>query len=400
VLAAGKKHFVIDDVVSLSAPVAAALSRTNQGLSLNAVTTLDQAAAGKLLSYTGEYLSLAGLRDVQCGIEDLPAFDGRRSRSLRSQLMPPLTAGEEAELKRQACLEELEAIFREAVARGIHREEDRAQLFETASESDEAMQEILEQNRINHPEFKIFSKVRIGDADGTPLDAFVRSAGVFTLQPRGGLAVGKSRFNLAVAQSLARGQKHLKLDCLVDRDLTPEIATVLSSFGKVVSLDGIENIPLGVAAPLAQYKGPLLSLAGVRQVAPADEALLMPLVEANRASLPEAGMLNIAGLREFVLIIRKEKGPEQAARKALYDGFLDRSKKRNWAVQMPAAKLQVQVGLLLPNDVEFDNGGAKLRGPRARLTPLSQQTLGTLHDDAKEVAVLRKEDLLKDRLAQ
>jgi hypothetical protein len=204
----------------------------------------------------------------------------------------------------------------------------------------------------------------------------------------------------ATAQSLVRGQKHLKLDCLVDRDFTPEIATVLSAFGKVVSLDGIENIPLGVAAPLAQYKGPLLSLAGVRQVAPADEALLMPLVEANRASLPEAGMLNIAGLREFVLIIRKGKGPEQAVRKALYDGFLDRSKKRDWAVQMPAAKLRTQAVLLLPNDVEFDDGMLKKRGPRARLTPVSQQTLGKLQDDAKAVAVLWKEDLLKDRSAQ
>ena len=84
-------------------------------------------------------------------------------------------------MKRRDCLEELEAIFREAVARGIHKEEDREQLFAAASESDEAMQEILEQNRINHPEFKIFCKVRIGDTDGTPLDACVRSPGVFTL---------------------------------------------------------------------------------------------------------------------------------------------------------------------------------------------------------------------------
>jgi len=101
--------------------------------------------------------------------------------------------------------------FREAVSPGIQREEDREQLFAAASESDEEMQEILEQNRVNHPEFKIFSKVRIGDADGTALDAFVRSPGAFALQPRGGLAVGKNRFSLAVAQSLARGQKHLKL---------------------------------------------------------------------------------------------------------------------------------------------------------------------------------------------
>jgi hypothetical protein len=397
VLAAGNKHFAIDDVVSLSAPVAAALSRTDQGLSLNAVTSLDQAAAGKLLSYAGEYLSLAGLREVQCGIDDLPAADGRRSRSLSSLLMPTRTAVEEAEMKRQDCLEELQAIFREAVARGVHREEDREQFFARAAVSDEAMQDSLEQNRIDHPEFQTYCKVRIGDADGTPLDAFVRSPGVFTLQPRSGLAVGKSRFNIAVAQSLARGRKHLNLDCLVDRDLTPEIATVLGTFGKVVSLDGIRQMTPELAASLAQYKGPLLSLAGVAQVAPEDEAVLLPLIQANHAILPDAGMLNIAGLRDFVLNCRKAKVPVPGNQKALYDSFLDRSKNRQWAVLMPARKLQVQAVLLLQNDVEFDDAGVKIRGPRALLTPQSQQTLGKLQDDAKAVAVIRKEDLLKDR---
>jgi hypothetical protein len=399
VLAGGNKHFVIDDVVSLSAPVAAALSRTDQGLSLNAVTTLDQASAGKLLSYTGEYLSLAGLRDVQCGIDDLPAFDGRRSRSLRSQLMPPLTAGEEAELKRQACLEELEAIFREAVARGIHKEEDREQLFAAASESDEAMQEILEQNRINHPEFKAFSKVRIGDADGTPLDAFVRSAGVFALQPRGGLAVGKNRFNLAVAQSLVRGQKHLKLDCLVDRDLTPDIATVLSAFGKVVSLDGIQNMTPELAAPLAQYKGPLLSLQGVGKLDKAIEKLFEPVVQNGSASLPDAGMFNIATLRTFA----KQKVAEEKAKtftfqnpeqKKDFTSFLESSKKRQWEFQGRANKFQVTAVLLLPDEVDFDNAGMKTRFARAALLPSNINRLDGLAKDAKVVAAAMKDALL------
>ena len=399
VLAAGNKHFVIDDVVSLSAPVAAALSRTGQGLSLNAVITLDQAAAGKLLSYTGEYLSLAGLRDVQCGIDDLPAFDGRRSRSLRSLLMPPRTAGEEAELKRRASLEELEAIFREAVARGIHKEEDREQLFAAASESDEAIQESLEQNRINHPEFKIFSKVRIGDTDGTPLDAFVRSPGVFTLQPRGGLAVGKNRFNLAVAQALARGQKHLKLDCLVDRDLTPEIATVLSAFGKVVSLDGVQNMTPQLAAPLAQYKGPLLSLQGVGKLDKAIEKLFEPVVQNGSASLPDAGMFNIATLRTFA----KQKVAEEKAKtftfqnpeqKKDFTSFLESSKKRQWEFQGRANKFQVLAVLLLPDEVEFDNAGTKARFARATLLPSNMRRLEELAKDAKVVAAAMKDALL------
>jgi hypothetical protein len=393
-LAAGNKHFVIDDVVSLSAPVAAALSLTDQGLSLNAVTTLDQAAAGKLLSYTGEYLSLAGLRDVQCGIDDLPAPDGRRSRRLRSLLMPPRTAVEEAEVKRQVCLEELEAIFREAVARGIHKEEDRGQFFAAAAESDEAMQQILEQNRIDHPEFKTYCKVWIGDTDGTPLDAFVRSPGVFTLQPRGGLAVGKNRFNIAVAQSLARGQKHLKLDCLVDRDLTPEIATVLGMFGKIVSLDGIRQMTPELAAPLAQYKGPLLSLQGVGELDEAIEKLFEPVVQNGSTSLPDAGMFNIATLRTFAEEKVKTNAFQDPQQKKDFASFLEFSKKREWAGSRWAEKGRAKVVLLLPDEVEFDNGDEKKRRDRDGLSELSKGRLDELAKDAKVVAAARKDALL------
>ena len=404
-LAAGRKHLALDDVVSLSAAVAEVLSLSDQGVSLNAVTTLDQAAAGKLLTFSGESLSLAGLRDVQCGIDDLSAPADRRPRSLRRLLIPPRTDEEEAEAKRQAHRMELESMFQELEAQGSYQEDDREELFAAASESDEALQQILTQHRIAHPELRTWCKVRIGDADGTPLDAFVRSRGVFTLQSQAGpvpvkkrftrAVVDKSRFGREIAESLVRGQKHLKLDCLVDRDLTPGIATVLAAFGKIVSLDGIQNIPPAVAAPFAQYQGPLLSLAGVSQIAPEDETLLRPLVEANHASLPEVGMLNVAGLRDFVLAIRRAKNPETPARKALYDEFLDRSKKREWAVQMPAGKSRVQVVLLLPSDVQFDGGGPKIPPlPRVRLTQVSLQTLDKLQDDAKEVAVIRKDDLL------
>ena len=399
VLAAGQKHLVFADVVSLSASVAAALSQTDRGLSFNAVTTLDQAAAGELLSFSGEYLSLAGLRDVHCGIDDLPAADGRRSRSLRSMLMPPLTAAEEADVKRQACLEELEAIFREAVAQGIRKEEDRKQLFAAASQSDDAMREILEQNRIDHPEFQIWCKVRIGDTARTALDAFVRSPGVFTLRPRSGLAVGRNRFDIAVAQSLARGQKHLKLDCLVDRDLTPEIATVLSAFGKVVSLDGVQNMTPQLAAPLAQYKGPLLSLQGVGKLDKAIEKLFEPVVQNGSASLPDAGMFNIATLRTFA----KQKVAEEKAKtftfqnpeqKKDFTSFLESSKKRQWEFQGRANKFQVLAVLLLPDEVEFDNAGTKARFARATLLPSNMRRLEELAKDAKVVAAAMKDALL------
>jgi len=394
VLAAGQKHLVFADVVSLSASVAGALSRTDRGLSLNAVTTLDQAAAGELLSFSGEYLSLVGLRDVHCGIDDLPAADGRRSRSLRSMLMPPRTAEEEAEVKRQACLEELEAVFRESVAQGICTEEDRKQLFAAASQSDDAMREILQQNRIDHPEFQTWCKVRIGATAGTALDAFVRSPGVFTLQPRGGLAVGKNRFDSAVAQSLARGQKHLKLDCLVDRDLTPEIATVLGTFGKVVSLDGISQMTAELAAPLSQYKGPLLSLQGVGKLDQAIEKIFEPAVEQGNTFLPGAGMLNIAMLRTFAENKVKAHAFPDPQQKKDFASFLDRSRKREWAGKGRANKGQARVVLLLPSEVEFDDGDKKARVVLDALTDLSKGRLDELAKDAKVVAAVRKDALL------
>jgi hypothetical protein len=394
VLAAGNKHVVIDDVMSLSTPVAAALSRTDQGLSLNAVTTLDQAVAGKLLSYAGEYLSLAGLRDVQCGIDDLPAADGRRSPSLRSLLMPPRTAVEEAEVRRQDCLEELQAIFREAVSRGVHKEEDREQFFAAVSESDKAMQEILEQNRNDHPEFQRYGKVRIGDSDGTPLDAFLRSPGVFTLQPRSGQSVGKSRFNIAVAQSLARGRKHLNLDCLVDRDLTPEIATVLGTFGKIVSLDGIRQMTPELAAPLAQYKGPLLSLQGVGALDKAIEKLFEPVVQNGSTSLPGAGMFNIATLRTFADDRWKKNNFQNPQQKEDFRSFREFSKKREWAGRGRANRGQARVVLLLPDDVEFEDGDKKARVGRADLLESSKDRLDELAKDAKVVAAARKDALL------
>ena len=399
VLAAGQKHLVFADVVSLSASVAAALSQTDRGLSFNAVTTLDQAAAGELLSFSGEYLSLAGLRDVHCGIDDLPAADGRRSRSLRSMLMPPLTAAEEADVKRQACLEELEAIFREAVAQGIRKEEDRKQLFAAASQSDDAMREILEQNRIDHPEFQIWCKVRIGDTARTALDAFVRSPGVFTLRPRSGLAVGRNRFDIAVAQSLARGQKHLKLDCLVDRDLTPEIATVLGTFGKVVSLDGIETMNKELAAVLSQYKGPLLSLQGVGELDEAIEKLFEPVVENGSTFLPDAGMFNIAMLKTFAdAKLAEEKAKtyifQNPQQKKDFASFVEFSKKREWTGKGWANRGRAKVVLLLPDEVEFEDGDKKARVVRADLTELSKGRLDELAKDAKVVAAVRKDALL------
>jgi hypothetical protein len=407
-LAEGRKHLVLDDVVSLSAAVAEVLSRFDQGLSLNAVTTLDQAAAGKLLTFSGEFLSLAGLRDVQCGIDDLSALDDKRPRSLLSLLIPPRAAEEEAEAKKQADkqagLMELELMFRELKAQSTYQEEDREDLFAAASKSDEALQAILTAHRIAHPELQTWCTVWIGDAVGTPLDAFLRSRGVFTLQSQvspGPVkkrfnfpAAAKSRFNGAIAESLTRGQKHLNLDCLVDRDLTPEIATVLAAFGKIVSLDGIETMSKELAAPLVQYQGPLLSLAGVGELEEEVEKLFEPVVQDGRAALPGAGMFNIATLRTFAEEKLKTNTFPDPQQKKDFASFLEFSKKREWAGSGWAQKGRAKVVLLLPDEVEFDNDNVKKRLDRVGLSDQSKRRLDELAKDAEVVAKARKDDLL------
>ena len=407
-LSAGRKHLVLDDVRSLSAPAAGALSRTEQGLSLNGVESLDREAAGELLSFAGEYLSLAGLRSVECGIGDLPSPDASRVESLQSLVMPSRTAEELAKARatadREARLEELDAMLRNAVALGIEKEEGRDRIFAAASASDEELEHAVKDIRKQHPELPPFCKVRIAGSSSTPLDAFVRSPGVFALQPQRGLMVGTGRFTPAVAESLARGQKHLKLDCLTNQDLTPDIATKLAASSRIVSLDSLAVVDgaQGLVQPLVQYEGPLLSLAGVQQIGKADEAQFGPLVREGRVSLPEVGMFDIAGLRGFVTERRKRQVGETPEQKKVLDDFIRGSKTHQWEGAGRGNVVRAKVVLLFPDDVEFDVPGANVAGgpknlrvARALLLKTSQDRLKELAKDAREVAVIRKEDLLK-----
>ena len=404
-LSAGRKHLVLDDVRSLSAPAAAALARTKQGLRLNGVKSLDRDAAGVLLSFSGEYLSLAGLRSVECGVDDLASLEGSRVESLRDLVMPSPTAEElaraEAAANRAARLEELDALLRNAVALGIEKQEERDRIFAAASASDEALHDAVDQIRASHPEWPPVSRVRIAGTSSTPLDAFVRSPGVFTLQPRRGLIVGKGRFTASVAESLARGQKHLKLDCLTDRDLTPEIATKLAASSRIVSLDGLGvlNGPAGLASTLSQYKGPLMSLAGVKQVGEGGEALFEPLVKDGRVSLPETGMFGIAAYRDFVTARRKRQVVETPEQKKVFDDFMRGSKTQEWSGAGRIKTVRAKVVLLLSDDVEFDVGGPQsVRGPRAMLLKTSQGRLEQLAKDARVVGVIRKDELLNESM--
>ena len=331
VLAAGHKHLVLDDVEALSEPVARALALTDQGLSLNGVKTLKSPEAAALLSFGGEYLSLAGLREVECVINDLTATGGRRQQSLRSLMKPPLT------------------------------------------------------------------EEKIGT--GMPLDAFVKTPGVFTLQSRlDGRRIGNSTFDETIAQTLAGGQKHLDLDCLVDDDMTPAIAQALALSAKIVSLDGIQAVSAQAAAGLLRYQGPMLSLANFKAVDDGAANSLEPLVTAGRTCLPVAGMFNIAELRSFVenpLTAQVVLGAEQ---KKAVESCRRLTKKRVW-VFVNGNKLDAKASLVLPDVVELeDKIGGKQRYPRKALLKASQTFLETLIDNATEVAAARKEVLFKESL--
>lgn len=409
-LSAGQKHLMLDDVRSLSAPAAGALARMKQGLSLNAVQSLDRATAGELLSFAGESLSLAGLRSVECGMDALPSPDGLRPDGSRmealSSLLTPSRSPEEVAraqtiADKEARLEELDAMLRSAVALQIESEEGRERIVAAASASDEALKDAVEQIRSNHPQLPPFCKVRIAGTSNTPLDAFVRSPGVFTLQPQRGLVVGKGRFTAAAAEALARGQKHLMLDCLTGQDLTADAAAKLAASSKMVSLDGLGVLDMaaGLPAVLAQYQGPLMSLTGVQQIGVGVEKLFEPLVEDGRASLPAVGMFGIAKYRDFVTDRRKAQVPETPEQKKVFDEFMKGSKPQDWSAVGRGNNVRAKVVLLLPADVEFDVPGVGVRrGPIAMLLKTSRDRLEELAKDARAVAAIRKEDLINDAL--
>jgi hypothetical protein len=383
VLASGQKHLQLDAVASLTPEITAILSRMPRGLSLDGVKTLDKAAAAALLPYAGAHLSLAGLRVVECGISDLPSANVRRQPNLWSLVLAPPTAAEAAAMERNASLEELEAIFRDAVAKGIEKEADREHFFENALRSDVPLATTLARLRGETSPSKPSSRVRIAGTSGTSLEAFVRTPGVFRLQPRVGLAVGKGEFDTTVAKTLARGRKDLDLDCLAALDA--DVAAALADSGTVVSLDGLRAITGELATPLIRYQGPLLSLQGIETIDDGVATLFEPLVKADRSCLPAAGMFNIAGLRTFVADTAQQKQ---------FSSFWNLSKSREWSGQERIAKGRARVVLLLRNEVVFGNEDRESRIARDKLSASSRNSLTTLADNAATVVAARKDHLL------
>ena len=410
-LAAGRKQLILDDVKNLSEPVAKALARMEKGLSLNGVIAIKEAEAAALLSFGGEYLSVTGLREVECGIDDLPTADGRRWQSLSSLLEPTARAAADAE--RHAYLDELNEMSRARVRLGKSTEDDSKSDLANLPTDIQELKRFVADMRSRHDDLPPSSKVWIG-VTGEPLDALVKMPGVFTLRRRvGGLRLGTGTFDAKLAQKLSQklsqGQKHLNLDCLSDLDLTPEIAAILATSRNVVSLDGIQSMTKEVAAALAGYQGPLLSLAGVEELEDGAEPLLEPLVRDGRVSLPKKDMFNIAELRKFVEEKRRAKkfqgdesddADETDEQKKTFDSFWDRSRVRLWAGKGRTNRGQMKVVLLLPDKVEFDDGNNKVMVDRNNLLEASKSRLDKLAEDATAVVAMRKDSLLSDALGR
>jgi hypothetical protein len=319
VLAAGKKHLVLDDVTSLSPRIAEILSHAQHGLSLNGVVSLQQAAARALLSYAGPQLSLAGLQVVECGIDDLQESASGRARSLEHLVgTPPPAAADE-----------------------------------------------------------------VGIDGTTTLDALMAAPGVFHLQPSG--AAG--RLDKAVAQKLARGRKHLDLDCLTELDA--DVAATLASSDAMLSLDGIRTIANEFATALLQYKGPLLSLEGVDSIDDEIARRFEPAVEDDRVCLPGVGMFNIVALRTFV---------EDTAQQKSLGSFWSLSKSREWSGLGRLEKGRAKVVLLLADTVVFSNGDRESRVAIAKLSEASKASIAMLAKNAAAVAAARKAALLAESL--
>lgn len=399
VLAAGRKHLQLDAITTLSPPIAAILARSRKALSLDGLATLDPDCAGALLAFSGESLSLAGLRSAACRIDDLPTFFASKRATLQGLLLPPRTTEQDAAASRGDWREELEALVGQLMKLNLCDDLQKEQWLARASEGDDALKEVIESIRKDHPKLPLPSKVRIDPPRTTPLDACVRSPGVFVLHPSAGAAAGKIRFGREMAMSLARGRKHLNLDCLTDRELTPEVAAALASASTIVSLDGITVLEKDCVEAFTKYGGPLVSLANVGEVDATIAEQIMPLFKEHRVSLPQAGLVDVADLRGFVNARRESDTPETAAQKKTFGAFLDRSKRQEWTPVGRAPKFRAQVVQLFPGEVEFELvGGQRVRGPRARLMPANQATLDRLQECAKEVAAVRKDDLYGESL--
>ncbi|MFM7291808.1 MAG: hypothetical protein ACKO6B_11325, partial [Planctomycetia bacterium] len=335
ILAAGRKHVVIDGVTELAPRVAAALAVAKGGIGLDGVASLDCETAGDLLTYSGAFLSLRGLRRAECRIDELQAVERRGApTSLATTLQSPTPA--------------------------------------TATDGDaEATRDGV--------------RVWLRPPEITVLDALLQSPGTFRLKPSPDGANADGQLDVATVSRLVRGSKNLDLDGFAT--ISPEVFKELCHAKLVISMAQLREIPDGCLPELCNYQGRMLFLDGIGALGEERIQSLMKLITDDRVSLIGAGIYNVRGLRSDATNTRPEL---QKILGADFEQFWDRSGSEEWSGNARGDAFRAKVLLLSRTKVRFERGGVEVDWDRSAFSDNSRNKLDRLAELAKKVAMARK----------
>jgi len=402
ILVGGEKHLVVDGQKSLDPQLAAVLAASPNGVFLDGVTDLAPEAAEPLLGYAGPYLSLKRLQRVECGVEALASPDRRAKPRLRDVVRHATGDGGAADPQKQAAdaekEKELEAVLRQAEARKLASANQKAHFVELSKTSGMSLAALVDRLR----ELVQILPAEGGQLDpgaGRPVRALLEAPGIFVLRPPTGRPDRRSRLDKTTFEMLAKGRKDLDLGCLTSID-DVESAAALAAADNAISLDGLTSLSPEIAAALAKYSGPFLSLNGVQLTEAEAKAILPlfePLVRDDRASLASIGMMNLDGLRDFATQSVDSLPDKQ---KKLAKQFVSGSGSRDWTGAAAGQRLKKgKPSIALGDSVVFegvsgpvtvDAGGKQTdKIPATMFSSTSIKTLKSTLDLGKELALLR-----------
>ena len=385
ILAGGQKHLVFDGLEALDAGAAKTLAASGNGLALTGLVSLPRDAADALLGYQGPLLSLPRLKHVTCSVEGLyPANQKPVVRLAAAVRQAALQVGGDAAA---AAEKELDAILAEAVDRGLCSAEDKERIARNAKETSSAaaiVDRIRQVLPLLHPDS------RLSGLTGLPLTAFVDAPGVFVLEPPS--SVRKGVPDRAFFSLIAHGRKHLELSSLTSLDA--DAATVLATAEGMLSLDGLTSITPEALKALAAYKGPFLSLNGLKEPQTPDEAKklldemkpIFEMVREDRASAGGLYAINVGGIREFVMQATDSlpDKPKKAAKQ-----FQANSGSRDWANQAGQRVKGRLLALLGPDVIIETPVGPSDAISSNLLVPLSKKVVTSLQETGSQLAALR-----------
>lgn len=360
ILASGRKHLLLNAVSRLTPEVLAVLALTRGGMSLDGLSSLAPDCARELLAYNGPFLTLRGLRRVECHTEDLLTLRSRTSSPPRlASLLQPRPAAATADRTRFGS--------------------DSEGLRDT--ETPELGAPPISEAGSSEPEVSVF-------------EAFLRSPGTLRLDAtrRGGNE--EIPLDAATATRLAQGLKNL--DLVAFSTMNPEVFKALCQSKQMISFGGLKNVPQGCLPDLCNYPGPMAFLDGVRALDKDSLTSLLPMIENDRISLTGAKIYNIEKLRAETDRLQKQKPGvmgEDAQR------FLDRSDSEEWTGTMGRLDVgRARVVRIWPDNVEFRVGKDEtFQRDRNTLSDNSRNKLDLLSRLADEVAKTRKAILLMQR---